>query len=62
MKRTFHTLQEALDVAQVGDEIWARDSRGGVAGWCVMTTAEANEYIRTEPFKVWSHWETINEA
>lgn len=61
MKGPFFTYQEALKAAKPGEEIWARNASQSTdrTGWCVMSNAEAVEYIRTDYVKEWIHWESI---
>lgn len=61
--KTYFTYDAARAAAKPGDEIWARDSAKAQDrnGWTVMSTAQANEYIRTTPScpREWCHWETV---
>lgn len=61
--KTYFTYDAARAAAKPGDEIWARDSAKAQDrnGWTVMSTDQANEYIRTTPSwaREWCHWETV---
>lgn len=67
MKGPFETRAEALEVAVPGEEVWCRDARNGSGAtgplpWCVMTSDEADEYVRTTTtgwYSRWHHWENI---